>query len=59
MSWVYKMKNKLSKDDLAVAEVLPVCPKCHYILLVRNGEEPVYCPMCGLINKPGSNKEKK
>lgn len=55
MSWVYKMKNKLSKEEVSLAEVVPVCPKCHYILLVRNGEEPLYCPMCGRINKEVKN----
>lgn len=46
MTWLYKTKGKVAgtKD---IAEVLPVCPKCHYNLLIRNGERALYCPMCG------------
>ncbi len=50
MSWVYKMKNKVSKDDLNIGSMLAACPKCHYILLIREGEKPIYCPMCGSQN---------
>lgn len=59
MSWLYKSKSKV-KDSLEIDEVLPMCPKCYYILLVRPGEKAVYCPMCGERNLTGKVvKEKK
>lgn len=48
MGWVYKSKNKT--EDKVVSGVLPICPKCHYILMIREGERPLYCPMCGNKN---------
>ncbi len=51
MSWIYKSRNKVDKKDLtASGELVPICPKCHYILMVRDGERPLYCPMCGNKN---------
>ena len=52
MSWAYKMKKRLKKEEVNVGEIVAICPKCHYILLVRNGENPVFCPMCGKKNLP-------
>ena len=52
MSWAYKMKKRLKKEEVNVGEIVAICPKCHYILLVRNGENPVFCPMCGEKNLP-------
>ena len=46
MTWVYKSRYKM-KDDIKVNDILPICSKCHYILLLRPGERAYYCPMCG------------
>ena len=40
MGWVYKSKNKT--EDKVASGVLPICPKCHYILMIRE--------MCGNKN---------
>ena len=50
MSWIYKSRSKIPKTDIIVGNLLCICPKCHYILLVRDGERPLYCPMCGSKN---------
>lgn len=55
--WVYKSKDKL-QDKPAPTSVLPICPKCHYVLLIREGEKPAFCPMCGYKNE-SVKKEKK
>lgn len=59
MSWIYKMKNKLSVDHTKLGSMVSICPKCHYILLIREGEKPVWCPMCGERNVPVKNAETK
>lgn len=47
--WVYKTLDR--RVDLRyVDDISPICPKCHYILIVRKGERPKYCPMCGFRN---------
>ena len=50
MSWLYKSKGKIGGGKPELNEILPICPKCHYILQSRPGERPIYCPMCGEKN---------
>lgn len=58
MTWVYKSKYKLDEKP-EVAEILPICSKCHYILQLRPGEKAAFCPMCGEQHfKDKTRKEK-
>ena len=56
--WVYKTIDK-RLDLRYIDDLAPICPKCHYVLIVRKGEHPKYCPMCGFRNADSSKTTNK